>query len=63
MVVSHMYWCAGITLSAKQVERGTQLAKERGLNNVKFMVSIGEGAGSMCGEVSAGRPLFGALHT
>lgn len=30
--------CAGITLSPKQVERGTQLAKERGLNNVNFQV-------------------------
>lgn len=29
---------AGITLSQKQVERGTQLAAERGLKNVKFMV-------------------------
>lgn len=28
----------GITLSPKQVERGTQLAAERGLKNVKFMV-------------------------
>ncbi|GBF99015.1 S-adenosyl-L-methionine-dependent methyltransferase [Raphidocelis subcapitata] len=28
----------GITLSKKQVERGTQLAKERGLNNVTFRV-------------------------
>ncbi|KAG1672142.1 hypothetical protein FOA52_001730 [Chlamydomonas sp. UWO 241] len=28
----------GITLSPKQVERGTQLAKERRLNNVKFEV-------------------------
>lgn len=28
----------GITLSHKQVERGTQLAKERGLNNVTFKV-------------------------
>jgi cyclopropane fatty-acyl-phospholipid synthase-like methyltransferase len=30
---------AGITLSPKQVARGTQLAQERGLNNVTFMVS------------------------
>jgi hypothetical protein len=30
---------AGITLSHKQVQRGTQLAAERGLSNVKFMVS------------------------
>jgi hypothetical protein len=30
---------AGITLSPKQVARGTQLAAERGLKNVKFMVS------------------------
>jgi hypothetical protein len=30
---------AGITLSHKQVQRGMQLAAERGLNNVKFMVS------------------------
>jgi hypothetical protein len=29
---------AGITLSDKQVQRGTQLAAERGLGNVKFMV-------------------------
>ncbi|KIZ05946.1 Uncharacterized protein MNEG_2019 [Monoraphidium neglectum] len=29
----------GITLSPKQVERGTQLAKERGLNNVTFKAS------------------------
>eukprot|EP00798_Chlamydomonas_sp_ICE-L_P025438 gene25438-11098_t len=28
----------GITLSPKQVERGTQLAKDRGLNNVSFQV-------------------------
>jgi len=28
----------GITLSNKQVERGTQLAKERGLSNVTFKV-------------------------
>lgn len=28
----------GITLSHKQVEKGTMLAKERGLNNVRFMV-------------------------
>uniref|UniRef100_A0A383V9Y5 Methyltransferase domain-containing protein n=1 Tax=Tetradesmus obliquus TaxID=3088 RepID=A0A383V9Y5_TETOB len=28
----------GITLSHKQVQRGTELAAERGLNNVKFMV-------------------------
>lgn len=28
----------GVTLSQKQVERGTQLAKERGINNVNFQV-------------------------
>ncbi len=30
--------CAGITLSPAQVKRGTELAKERGLDNVQFQV-------------------------
>jgi hypothetical protein len=34
---------AGITISHKQVQRGTQLAAERGLTNVKFMVSQQQG--------------------
>ena len=35
--------CSGITLSANQVERGTQLAKERGLDNAEFKVGDGQG--------------------
>lgn len=30
--------CAGITLSQKQVERGTELAKERNIPNASFQV-------------------------
>jgi hypothetical protein len=40
---------AGITLSLKQVERGTQLARERGLNNVNFKVGSDWAWGSMQG--------------
>lgn len=40
---------AGITLSAKQVERGTQLAAEQGLTNVKFRVSCWPSLQELCG--------------
>eukprot|EP00882_Tetradesmus_deserticola_P027944 GHRQ01031092.1.p1 GENE.GHRQ01031092.1~~GHRQ01031092.1.p1 ORF type:complete len:215 (+),score=24.69 GHRQ01031092.1:118-762(+) len=36
---------AGITLSQKQVQRGTQLAAERGLSNVKFRVRLQRSSG------------------
>ncbi len=38
---------AGITLSPKQVEEATRLAKERGLTNVEF--KVGREIGSWCG--------------
>ena len=34
----HGLYPAGITLSPAQVKRGTELAKERGLENIQFQV-------------------------
>jgi hypothetical protein len=47
------WWPAGITLSHKQVQRGMQLAAERGLTNVKFMVRHTAHLKSACSGTSA----------
>lgn len=46
---------SGITLSPKQVARGTQLARERGLNNVTFKVCACHVGGIGCVCVGGGR--------
>jgi hypothetical protein len=57
---------AGITLSPKQVQRGTELAKERKLNNVEFKVpeshlnqgkSCIEHASDLCSSQTCFRPV------